>query len=137
MSRRAWAVALAALMFSGCFARRTTPPRERGPNVAPRPEPNGTPLTTSPSDLLKPEGARLIQRALAQREYLPEAHATGRLDRATVDALKRFQKDSALPRTGFPDRETVKKLGLDPGDVFRAATSEATFPDAADLHVAD
>lgn len=82
-------------------------------------------LSTTPQGLLAPEGARLIQRALSQLDYLPESHATGELDRATVQALRKFQADRSLAKTGFPDRETVRKLGLKPKEVFRPLSTEA------------
>jgi hypothetical protein len=51
---------------------------------------------------------------------LPPRHATGALDRATVEALRKFQADRSLAKTGFPDRETVRQLGLEPKEVLSA-----------------
>jgi hypothetical protein len=65
-----------------------------------------------------PDGPRLIQEGLAQKGYLSN-HRSGSLDDKTRDALQRFQADHGLPRTGAPDRETLRKLGLDPAKIFR------------------
>jgi peptidoglycan hydrolase-like protein with peptidoglycan-binding domain len=64
-----------------------------------------------------PDGPRLIQEVLGKRGYLPN-HRSGSLDGPTRTALQRFQADHGLPSTGAPDRETLRKLGLDPGKVF-------------------
>lgn len=86
------------------------PPAEEG-----RPE-----LTTSAQGLLLPDGPRLIQEALADRGYLAKDHRTGELDDETSAALRKFQAEEELARTGYPDRETVRKLGLTIAKVFKA-----------------
>ena len=37
-------------------------------------------------------------------------------------ALRRFQAAHDLPSTGVPDHETVRRLGLNPDELFRKAT---------------
>jgi peptidoglycan hydrolase-like protein with peptidoglycan-binding domain len=91
-------------------AKEARPPAEEG-----RPE-----LTTSAEGLLLPDGARLIQEALADRGYLAKDHRTGKLDEETSAALRKFQADEEFARTGYPDRDTVRKLGLPIAKVFRA-----------------
>lgn len=86
------------------------PPVEEG-----RPE-----LSISPTGLLLPEGPRLIQQALTKRGYLPQDHQTGELDMETSGALRKFQSDEKLAKTGSPDRETVRRLGLSVEKVFRS-----------------
>ena len=54
-----------------------------------------------------------LQRALAGRGFLG-AHQEGELDDATSRALRKFQASEELAETGFPDRETLQKLGVDP-----------------------
>ncbi len=85
-------------------------------------EPGRPPLATSPEGLMVPGAVTKLQRALGDRGFLP-AHETGDLDEETSAALRRFQEQEGLARTGAPDRETLRKLGLDPKDVFR--TTEA------------
>ena len=132
------ALLVAALsLWLGCSPHRLDPSgsrRSQDDAKAPAPRPK---ITASPTDLLQADGGRRIQDALVRGSYLPDGYATGRLDRKTVEALKAFQRDHGLPRTGFPDRETVKKLGLDPDAVFRAAESEAGVYDAAERTGAD
>jgi hypothetical protein len=40
-------------------------------------------------------------------------------DAALADGLRKFQSAHDLPATGVADDETVHRLGLDPGKVFR------------------
>lgn len=87
----------------------TRPPAEEG-----RPE-----LSASGEGLMRPEGPRLIQEALADRGYLSKDHQTGELDAETSAALRRFQAAEEVARTGYPDRETVRKLGLSVARVFK------------------
>jgi peptidoglycan hydrolase-like protein with peptidoglycan-binding domain len=54
-----------------------------------------------------------IQRALARHGLLHE-HREGELDPPTTAAVRRFQQEKGLAATGFPDRETLKDLGIDP-----------------------
>lgn len=91
-------------------AKEARPPAEEG-----RPE-----LTVSAEGLLMPDGPRLIQEALAERGYLSKDHRTGHLDEETSAALRKFQSDEEVARTGYPDRETVRKLGLPIAKVFKA-----------------
>lgn len=88
------------------------PPVEEG-----RPE-----LSVSPQGLMHPEGPRLIQQALTKHGYLPAAHQNGALDKETSAALRKFQGDEQLAKTGAPDRETVRRLGVPLDKVFRSST---------------
>ena len=88
-------------------------PADERPAAAPgRPQ-----LSNSPAGLMRPAGPRLIQQALAKKGYLTE-HESGTLDDETSSALRKFQGDEHLARTGSPDRDTVRRLGLSPDDVF-------------------
>ncbi len=88
----------------------TTPGNEK---AAPgRPE-----LSASPAGLMVPGAVEKIQDALRHRGLLEEP-ANGQLDDATTHALMAFQQHEALARTGAPDRETLRHLGLKPeGDL--------------------
>jgi hypothetical protein len=86
-----------------------TPPRKTGTAE--------TPVPRTPAAALEPGQLRQIQRRLAERKLLG-AHDEGTLDEPTRQALRRLQRQEDLPETGLPDSETVRKLGLDPDQVF-------------------
>ena len=46
----------------------------------------------------------------------------GRIDLPTSAAIRRFQEDQGLARTGNPDHETVRRLGIDPDALFRKSS---------------
>ena len=96
-------------------------PAVKSPAPPPAAEPGRPELSASPSALLLPEGPGLIQQALVKRGYLLAAEQTNALDAPTSAAVRRFQTDHQLARTGFPDRETVRSLGLKVESVFRSA----------------
>jgi hypothetical protein len=107
---------------------KTAEPRRAEPHhaaKAPNPETGetpkattaGTPVARNPETLIVPGQIKRIQEKLHDRGLL-KAQPSGSLDDATRVALKRLQKNEDLPETGLPDHETVRKLGLDPDDVF-------------------
>jgi hypothetical protein len=84
-----------------------------------RPAYRGRPeLSTNATGLMLPGGPAKIQRALAKAGYYQGAF-NGELDDETAAALRKFQGANELAKTGAPDEETVKALGLDPDDVWR------------------
>jgi Putative peptidoglycan binding domain len=86
------------------------------------PKPPGTPpLFASPEAALAPDGVDKIQEKLVSSGELEESDASGHLDDKTKRALVAFQKKHNVPATGVPDDTTVRKLGLDPGAIFRKA----------------
>jgi len=98
-------------------AKRERKSREsevKRPAFAGRPE-----LSTNAAGLMTPEGPMRIQRALAKAGYY-RGELTGKLDDETGAALRKFQGDNHLAKTGAPDQDTVKALGLDPDDVWRS-----------------
>jgi hypothetical protein len=82
-----------------------------------------TPIPRNPAAALEHGQLKEIQRRLAQRKLLGE-HEEGNLDEPTRVALRRLQKAEDLPETGLPDHETVRKLGLDPDQVFAKRREE-------------
>lgn len=70
-------------------------------------------IPASPDALLGEDAVARIQRALADRHLLGE-HEKGTLDAPTSSAIRKFQKEEELADTGFPDRETLRRLGIDP-----------------------
>ncbi len=99
-----------------------TTPKTSSPDARPPVEEGRPELSVSPQGLLLPDGPRLIQQALSRQGYLPADHQTGKLDPETSAALRKFQGDQSLAKTGSPDRETVRKLGLSVEKVFRSST---------------
>jgi len=78
------------------------------------------PLAASPGGVLVPGAVERIQQALAARGYLDlRAAKRGQIDDATASAIRKLQSDQGIARTGFPDHETVRRLGLDPDRLFR------------------
>ena len=50
----------------------------------------------------------------------------GLIDDATASAIRKLQSDQGIARTGFPDHETVRRLGLDPDRLFRRSARTST-----------
>jgi hypothetical protein len=71
-------------------------------------------VPASPKALLAEGEIGKVQEALSERGYLAKERRPGALDEPTTKALRKFQKDEGLAETGFPDRLTLQKLGLDP-----------------------
>jgi hypothetical protein len=86
------------------------------------------PLATTPAELLVPGAIEKIQDALAARGYLDPSAKRGHLDIPTAGSIRRFQSDQDIARTGIPDHETVRRLGLDPDALFRRAPSAGGAP---------
>ena len=122
-----------ALALVGCAHAKTIEPAEsetaekpssseRAPRtgklrVAPTGEqPKTTPLAQTPEGLLRPGAEQKIHDKLVAGGLMKEdANAS------TEAALRRFQAAHDLPATGVPDHETVRRLGLNPDDLFRKA----------------
>lgn len=127
--RRAAAVAtLAALLACGGVRKVEQPaPAPSKPEEPDRKEERGVPpaagrprVPAAPEALLSEGAVTSLQRALGERGYL-KAHRDGELDEATSAALRRFQEDEGLAETGFPDRETLRRLGVDPEKAYGRA----------------
>jgi len=98
---------------SDAKAKTPEPARKRASEPASKPE--DVPVSTSPGGLLAPGADDKIRDKLASAGFAAEG-------KSSKEALRRFQRANDLPATGIPDHETVKKLGLDPDQIFRAAT---------------
>lgn len=79
--------------------------------------PAGTAVGTSPLapfdsvDVPHPNSREQLAAALRQRGFLPADASEG----TTLNgAILAFQKSEGLPQTGFPDDETLRRLGIDP-----------------------
>jgi hypothetical protein len=132
--------ALLLLAAAGCRHARTTDRETASPSSPPAPatkkaerahtgerakpradEPSAIPVASSAAALLEPGAEKKIRDKLDAAGFLKESpgEPRGALDAA----LRRFQGAHDLPATGQPDVETVRKLGLDPDDIFRRAAN--------------
>jgi Putative peptidoglycan binding domain len=134
--RAAVALAVVAALCSCSRTRKAERPgeaRERGPPKAEapdRPSDKGVPpaegrprVPAAPEALLAEGAVTRIQGALADRGLLGK-HVEGELDRPTSAALAKFQASEGLAATGFPDRETLRRLGIDPEKAYGRAGDE-------------
>ncbi len=130
-----------ALALTACFHARSVekagqgqeqpqPKQSEGgaaakPHQARRPEkPGRPPLAAAPGGLFVPGGVEKIQKALESRGYLDAGEAKdGDIDAKTAAAIRKFQSDEGIARTGNPDHETVRRLGLDPDSLFRKSAA--------------
>jgi peptidoglycan hydrolase-like protein with peptidoglycan-binding domain len=81
---------------------------------------------------MNPGSVEKIQEAL-RGKGLRAGAASGQLDAETSAALRRFQRSEGLAQTGAPDRETLRRLGVDPQEIYRTVPSgeEAEAHDGA------
>ncbi len=93
-------------------AGSVTPPSDRGHPA----------LASSPAQLMAPGSADAIAAALRKRGLLSADASSEALEQA----LRKFQDSQGLAATGFPDHETLRKLGIDPRTVDRTTAK----PDA-------
>jgi hypothetical protein len=110
---------------AGTRAVHDAPPSDTVTRERTRPE---IPIASTPEGLLKPGAEKKIQEKLADQGLLHEERPSGALDAPTREALRRFQRTSGLPATGFPDDATVRKLGLDPQGLFESGDQPAAAP---------
>jgi peptidoglycan hydrolase-like protein with peptidoglycan-binding domain len=79
-------------------------------------------LSAGPAGLFVPGGVEQVQNALAHKGYLDMSQVKeGDIDAQTSAAVRKFQSDQGIARTGNPDHETLRRLGLDPDKLFRKA----------------
>ena len=82
-------------------------------------EPGHPALASSPAELRQPDGTRILVNALTAQGYLKTREEGSDAEKLSV-AIRRFQQSQQLPETGFADRKTLTRLGLDPKKVDRA-----------------
>jgi peptidoglycan hydrolase-like protein with peptidoglycan-binding domain len=79
--------------------------------------PEGTAVGTSPLapfdsvDIPHPNSRERLAAALRERGFLPADAPAGTTLNGPILA---FQKSQGLPQTGWPDDETLRRLGIDP-----------------------
>ena len=92
-------------------------------SVTPEAMPGHKDLAASPGQLLAPGSSDAIADALRKRGFLAaDASSSAELEKA----LRAFQATQGLAATGFPDHETLRKLGINP----KAVDTTAGAPDA-------
>jgi peptidoglycan hydrolase-like protein with peptidoglycan-binding domain len=113
-----WIGAIAAGALSCAHAREVAPVTE--PLPALWQDGAGVVVSSSATGLLRDGAERLIQQRLVALGLLRPDQVSGRLDDATVAALRVFQARAGLAQTGLPSYATVSRLGLPLDRVFRA-----------------
>jgi peptidoglycan hydrolase-like protein with peptidoglycan-binding domain len=75
-------------------------------------------LAPAPAGLMIPGAVEQIQAALEHRGLLA-GEKRGELDEKTAEAIRQFQGQMHLAKTGVPDHETVRQLGLDVDQIYK------------------
>jgi Putative peptidoglycan binding domain len=89
----------------------------RARKVTPKTSPGHPPLAASPSELMEPGSRQKIAQALKNKGVVDREDVRG--EQLTV-AIRRFQASQGLAETGFPDHETLLRLGVDPKEVDKS-----------------
>jgi peptidoglycan hydrolase-like protein with peptidoglycan-binding domain len=114
---------LLAASLAGCHAKTVADERKSMASEGPprsQEVKSSRPVRTTPGGMLDKEAVTKIQRALNDKGH--KVAVSGKLDQATEVALKKFQKAQSQPATGFPDYDTLKRLGLDAQDIYLGGT---------------
>ena len=116
-----WLV-LVALTAGGCAHEVAGPP------------PSGTAVGTSPLapfdsvDLPHPNSREQLAAALRSRGFLPVDATEGT---QLGGAIRAFQKSEGIAQTGYPDDETLRRLGIDPTTKDRTLDPSPVFREGA------
>ncbi len=70
-----------------------------------------TRVSRTPGVAIPPDRVREIQSALKREGYL-QGEPSGQYDRATVEAMTKYQQEHNCRSTGYPTAESLQKLGL-------------------------
>ena len=89
----------------------------RARKVTPKTPPGHPPLAASPSELLQPGARQKVAQALRSRGFVDSDDAKGEHLSA---GLRKFQESQGLAATGFPDHESLLRLGIDPKAVDKS-----------------
>lgn len=113
MRRPPGLASLAAVLVLGC-----TP---AGQSTRPSPGAVGTsPLAPFEVNLPSPSSREQLAGALRERGFLPPESPQGTQLGAS---LRAFQRSEGLPETGYPDDQTLRRLGIDPRTVDRSLST--------------
>ena len=123
--RRVLALSTLLLAFAGCHAH--TVQGKQTTLEAPPQEPQGSsarPVRTTPGGMLDPVSMKKVQAALSR--HGEKAPSSGLLDEETQAAIRRFQAKEQMAKTGMPDFDTLRRLGLDPKQIYLGGTARAS-----------
>jgi len=114
-------------------APQSTEAAVRSRKVTPKTEPGRPPLAASPSELMEPGSQQKIAQALKGKGVVDRDDVRGEQLSA---ALRKFQQSQGLAATGFPDHETLLRLGIEPKEVDRSLENfSGTKPSEAQADV--
>jgi len=88
----------------------------RARKVTPKTPPGHPPLAASPSEMMEPGSQQKISQALKSKGAVDHDVRGEQLSAA----LRKFQESQGLAATGFPDHETLLRLGIDPKEVDKS-----------------
>lgn len=118
-----WLSTAMALTLGGCaHDSESVPPRRTAVGISPL-----APFDSV--DVPHPNSREQLASALRERGFLPADAPEG----TTLNgAILAFQKSEGIPQTGFPDDETLRRLGIDPATKDRTLDPKSVWlPDAA------
>lgn len=89
----------------------------RARKVTPKTPAGHPPLAASPSELMRSGSQEKIARALKSKGIIDREDVRGEQLTAGV---RKFQESQGLAATGFPDHETLLRLGIEPKEVDKS-----------------
>ena len=114
-------------------APQSTESAVRARKVTPKTPPGHPPLAASPSELMRPGSQQKIAEALKRKGFADREDLRG--EQLTA-AIRKFQGSQGLAETGFPDHETLLRLGVDPKEVDKSLENfSGTKPEEAQADV--
>jgi peptidoglycan hydrolase-like protein with peptidoglycan-binding domain len=126
----------AAVSIGGCghTHAQPKPPQAIPATKAPvkRGAETGIPVASTPQGFLKDDGEKKLQRRLRAKGFLTAEQESGKLDDATREALRRYQKSEGLPATGLPSYETARHLGLNLDSIYMTTRRPRDPPPRSD-----
>ena len=127
--RRVLLIPLLALPLAACHAHQTAAENGKSDAKQTLEKPPDTPqvssarpVRTTPGGMLDPKSIKELQGKLTSRGF--NAPASGQLDEATEAALRKFQHHESIASTGLPDFDTLRRLGMDPKQVYLGGTKK-------------
>ena len=113
---------VAGLLLAGCHAHQIGETKKESMASAPKGQQVSSerPVRTTPGSMLDEKAMQKLQEAL--NHHGEKVKISGILDDQTQAALKRFQRKNSQPGTGLPDYDSIRRLGLDPKDIYLGGT---------------
>jgi len=111
------AMAAVLAVFEGCHAEEVEPATKEAKSTIDSGKEESGSNVTSFEGIFREGAIELLQLALGRAGY--GVAVTREFDPDTERALLLFQGANELPRTGYPDHETIRLLGLDPQELYQ------------------